>query len=155
MGGDTPSDFEYCIKRVAVGADRVDQMDDELYSDEITPDEYRAAIADGMLRNLTQLSEYEDISSYGICEDDWEILYQVMGEMAMEYGMPIDDPRTIRILHNAREAAVNDSWAADGEGERKHYMDEFIAQIDAYQGSPTVAAREGLFEKIAERLTGS
>lgn len=136
MGGDTPLDA-----RDTVLFDILDIDSDDFFEDKYTP----AKIKDLLMENLDSVQAYN--------WDSWYegLHYQVLGVMVMEYGLSTADDRVKSILSDARDAAVSDSWASDST-EREGYIHAFINQIDAYDGTPTEIASEGLFEVLGNAM---
>lgn len=143
LGGDSPCDVADEFKCIALG-ENANQLFDDMYDEKLTHDQLDKMIRDGMIAN------FDELTTAGLYIEE-EIRHQVYGLMMMEYGMPADDPRVIKILKDARHAAKHDEWAQD-DYERKDFMDEFIKQIDDYDGTASYAKHEGLFEKLADVL---
>ncbi len=136
MGGDTPLDV-----RDTVLFDILELDSDDYFEDVYTP----VVIGERMLNKLDAIEDYD----FSWAE---EIGDQVLGVMVMEYGLPKEDERVVRLIDRAKEAAAADEWATD-DAERRMYIGNFHETLEAYDGTPTMVKSEGLFEKIAEHIT--
>lgn len=136
MGGDTPLDV-----RDTVLFDILELDSDDYFEDVYTP----VVIGERMLNKLDAIEDYD----FSWAE---EIGDQVLGVMVMEYGLPKDDERVVRLIDRAKEAAAADEWATD-DAERRMYIGNFHETLEAYDGTPTTVKSEGLFDKIAEHIT--
>ena len=141
MGGDSPLDLQSFI---------YDALDINQYPN----DDYEKVVKipkDAF--NYEKIIKYlkdKDADNYYLTGDDGNIFHQVLGVMMMEVGAPISD----ELKANMIIAAEQDEWANEdgGNEDRKVRMNNFIATLKSYNGTPTVIISAGLFETIAKGI---
>jgi hypothetical protein len=137
MGGDTPMD-DIANMEDLCGVLTYDEETNE--SIVYTPEQIRF----NLTANIPKLIAY--------CEeqgDDYtNIAYQVLGYIILTNGVPLIDTLKARIL----KACELDEWYESRDPERVHYINQFMNQIKAYDGTPTEIAEEGLFDVFENHI---
>jgi hypothetical protein len=150
MGGDTPLDAQGDIHDVIM----TDKQHEAQYDRDLTPKELEM-VRGKLSAFLDNSKKIENMAARYGC-DDAEIFMQVVGVIAMEFGVAIPAKLKREII----QAAKRDDWSFEDKGRRKA-MKSFIDDIKKFKGKkPTELkmADKGLmfamFDHIAKKKSG-
>lgn len=136
MGGDDPLDYEIGIYRIA-GLSSCD-----VHGGEKKPVEIKRMLKKALPTILRRRGDAWDA----------EIRKQVVGVLVMRHGLSPRYKDVKAAINLALEGAKEDEWATENPT-RQEYMNKFIKQLEAYDGTPQEPEYEGLFEKFAEAMS--
>jgi hypothetical protein len=148
MEGDSPSDLVCEIKHHLVSDNALAKVDE----DDLTEAKYEEAenaIEAEFCAALMKRSVVNELirRRHEFDADEYETRL-VIGVLVMGAGGPLSKKNKALI----RTAAVRDEWATSSK-ERAQVMKDFIAQLDAYDGSAAVIIEQrGLFQAMGEAL---
>ena len=142
MGGDTPCDIECEILKIC-GLQKFEDCEDPdvIVENFITYDLFERHI-DKICRHLTLMGKKH--------KEDNIIGFQVLGYLMMKAGAEIKLNLKDLIINKAKE----DFWAKN-DSVRKKIMDEFILDLESYDGTPKERHQHGLFEMLSKSLPSS
>ena len=137
MGGDSPLDYLGDLAEVcAVGHDF--EADNTFHGYRFTREKLERAYERKAIQK--SLRENED-PIYG----------QVVGATFLWAGAEMPEELKSRVVSDAKK----DEWAAEGDNERRKFINDFIDKVEEHKGGKQVElADEGLFDKIAEAMGG-
>lgn len=138
MGGDTPLDYEGDLYGIA-GLSWEDTNGESGMSEK----KVNKAVAKS-LKKMVKYAKSDEVY-------DSEIMKQVLGVLVMRHAVPVKDAK--KALELAVDGAENDEWAAEGDDERRGYINAFIKQLKEYDGTAQEPAYEGLFQKMFEKMS--
>lgn len=139
LGGDTPLD---CLGAFAseLGLDETENGLPELYGYEFSKEILNKK------ENLNKLIKFCDSDQD---PEDRSIPYQILGVILMATGSKISGTLKEKII----EYAKKDDWYQNKTPDRVFYIEDFINSVRNYKdGTPVFVKKEGLFEKIAEKI---
>ncbi len=139
LGGDTPLDY------LGDFASELKLSDTENGLPELYGYEFSKEILNKK-ENLTKLVSYAD----SIKDKEYRsIAYQILGVILMATGSKISGTLKEKII----EYAKKDEWYQNKTPDRVFYIEDFINSVRNYKdGTPVFVKKEGLFEKIAEKI---
>ena len=139
LGGDTPLDY------LGDFASQLKLSDTENGLGDLYGYEFSQEILNKK-ENLNKLVRYAD----SIKDEDYRsIAYQVLGVILMSTGSKISGTLKEKIIDYAKK----DEWYQNKTPDRVFFIEDFINCVRNYKdGIPVFVKKEGLFEKIAEKV---
>lgn len=136
MGGDTPLDYQgdFVVDVCGINYDEWLERD--------SSDKFRSKLES----NIDAMTKYAE-------DRDDEIAFQVLGVLLVESACTFSEELRQRII----KAVEDDKWAAEGDLERRVYMDNFkslLMKYDIAGGTIAEVQYEGLFDQFAKLLNG-
>lgn len=149
LGGDTPLDFQGTFEDMA-GIE-------PSYSDNPTPESDQKKLIESLTDTFLNGGINDILNRWGCGEEGSpffneykSIGYQVLAVMYMRVGAVIDEELKGYMLY----WIPLDEWAKEDD-ERKSRIDNLIKALEGYDGSsPMVIKSQGLFEVMADHLSG-
>lgn len=152
LAGDLPLDLLSYLPD-ALGLDSDPDLSDGLYPDGTLPDDVRPQVAARL--NGTDAAGGDAIIAAMFAGEDQEwvaregdpVAWQILAVVWMASGAPMGDDVKVR----ARQAVTDDPWrkneeAAGVSGGRQAALDQFVAAVDRYSGTPTAVRARTLGE---------
>ncbi len=150
MGGDSPLDWQGALYD-KLGIPYFDEEHTNVGThdgvSEIKPEEMNTKVQNNLIQYILD-STQETYEKYGEC-DSRSIGMQVLSLMILKSGAKM----TKKNKKELTKWVKKDEWASE-EFERQEHIDGLVEAINMYDGIPMKYQGQGLFQKIAERLSG-